>query len=261
MPAMDYAQVAGLYDVYAQWEVDVPFFLQECRACRNVLELTSGTGRLSLPLLEAGVNLTCLDSSPEMLAILRRKLQARGLSAPLYEMDICNFALPEKFDLIIIPFHAFAEISEPQAQQQALAAIRAHLAQGGRFICTLGNPAIRLKKCDGQVYTRGVFPLPEEQGTLVLASMETYDPATRLVRGAQFYEIYAPDGLMRSKRLVKIQFFVHSYETFERLYRSQGYEKVALYGDYQHGTYDPENSAYMLWVLKLVHRTPWNNEH
>jgi hypothetical protein len=49
MPAMDYSKVADLYDLYVQTEVDVPFFLQEAQGCQSVLELTSGTGRLSLP--------------------------------------------------------------------------------------------------------------------------------------------------------------------------------------------------------------------
>jgi hypothetical protein len=76
MPAMDYSIIADLYDVYARTELDVPFFLQESQVCRSVLELASGTGRLSLPLIEAGVPLSCLDNSPEMLGYLRRKLQA-----------------------------------------------------------------------------------------------------------------------------------------------------------------------------------------
>ena len=44
MPAMDYAQVAELYDAYVQTEMDVPFFLEAAQGCQRVLELTSGTG-------------------------------------------------------------------------------------------------------------------------------------------------------------------------------------------------------------------------
>jgi uncharacterized protein YdhG (YjbR/CyaY superfamily) len=61
MPAMDYSKVADLYDLYAQIEVDISFFLQEAQGCNSILELTSGTGRLSLPLIRAHVPLTCLD--------------------------------------------------------------------------------------------------------------------------------------------------------------------------------------------------------
>ncbi len=249
MPAMDYAQVADLYDVYARTDMDVAFFLQESQHCRNVLELTAGTGRLSLPLIQAGVSLACLDSSPEMLAVLRRKLQAQELSAPIYEMDICNFSLPERYDLIIIPFNAFAEIVDPASQQAALAAIRSHLAGAGRLICTLHNPAIRLKNVDGQIRLRGKYVLPGGGGTLFLSSYENYDSSTRLIQGAQFYELYAPDGVMASKRFVEIQFLLHSRETFEALACSQGFRTVALYGDYARAAFQPETSPFMIWIL------------
>jgi SAM-dependent methyltransferase len=250
MPAMNYAQVAELYDSYVQTEMDVPFFLEEARGCRNVLELTSGTGRLSLPLLRAGVPLSCLDSSPEMLAVLRRKLEAEGLAAPVFEMDVCNFALEERYDLILIPFHAFGEIADHAAQQAALGAIRAHLAPGGRLVVTLHNPVVRLQGADGQVRLRGQFPLLEEGGTLFLSSVEGYDPLTRLVSGAQFYELYGPDGVMQSKRFLALRFFLHSPETFAALAREQGFHTVTVYGDYQRAAFDPLKSPFMIWVLE-----------
>ena len=71
MPAMDYSRVAELYDAYVTTDFDVAFFLTEAHGAKHVLELMSGTGRLSLPLIRAGARLTCVDNSPEMLAILR----------------------------------------------------------------------------------------------------------------------------------------------------------------------------------------------
>lgn len=249
MGAMDYSKVADLYDLYARTDMDVPFFLQEAQGCRNVLELTSGTGRLSLPLIQAHVPLTCLDNSPEMLAVLRRKLLERALSAPVYEMDATCFSLPERFDLIIIPFNSFGEFADPAAQRSTLAAIHAHLTDTGRLICTLHNPRIRLKAIDGQVHLRGKFPLPDGQGTLFLSSWENHDPATHLVTGAQFYELYDRDGILQSKRFVDVRFFLHTRETFEPLAQAQGFRVVALYGDYERAAFQPETSPFMIWVL------------
>ncbi len=249
MPAMDYSKVAELYDVYAQTDIDVTFFLQEAQGCGKVLELTSGTGRLSIPLLQAKAPLSCLDSSPEMLTVLRRKLREYGLAAPVYEMDATNFSLAEKFDLIIIPFNAFAEITDPGAQQKMLATIRAHLAASGRLICTLHNPAIRLKSIDGQVHLRGQYALPDKSGTLLLSSLERYDPATRLVTGAQFYEVHGPEGILQAKWSMDLKFFLHSRETFRALIDAQGYRVVAVYGDYARSAFQPESSPFMIWVL------------
>ncbi len=84
-----FSRIADLYDTYVQVDFDIPFFLQETRKCSGeVLELMSGTGRVSLPLVEAGVRLTCVDKSAEMLTILRHKLAARNLSANIVQADV-----------------------------------------------------------------------------------------------------------------------------------------------------------------------------
>lgn len=248
MPAMDYSRVAALYDLYARTEIDIPFFIEAGRGAPNVLELTSGTGRLSIPLLEAGVRLSCLDSSPEMLEVLRAKLHARGLSAPIYTLDVSSFTLPERFDLILFPFNAFAEIQDPAQQQSTLEAVRAHLLPGGRFICTLHNPAARLKQVDGQTRLRGRFPLPNAAGELALYSTERYDPASGMVNGEQGYELRAPTGDLLDRFSVGINFVLHTREAFEKL-AERFFQVQALYGDYSRAAYQPGESPFMIWVL------------
>ncbi len=249
MPAMDYSKVASLYDLYANTDIDVPFFVQEGRGRQSVLELMCGTGRLSIPLIEAGVRLSCLDGSAEMLNLLKEKFRARGIWMPIYEMDACHFSLPARYDLIIIPFNSFAEIYDPVEQERSLKAIRAHLVDGGRLICTLHNPAVRLESVDGQIHQRGIFPLPDPGGHLILSTVENYDPATRLVKGAQFYELYDADGVLQSKRFVQLVFYLHGKDDFEALVRSQGFEVEALYGDYKRAEFDAQRSPFMIWSL------------
>ncbi len=249
MPAMNYALVANLYDAYAQTDIDVLFFLEEAKDCNNVLELTSGTGRLSLPLLRAGIPLTCLDNSAEMLAVLRRKLAEAELMAAVYELDASNFSLPNTYDLILIPFNAFAEFTDEAAQRSTLAAIHSHLTDSGRLIVTLHNPPVRLKGVNGQLQVRGKFGLPDGQGSLFLSSWEQHNSKTNTVEGAQFYEVYDPEGVMQAKRFVDLKFCLHSKEAFEALATSQGYKTLALYGDYGRARFDNNTSPFMIWVL------------
>ena len=68
----DYDRVADIYDVYVASDLDIGFYLEEAGKVRGkVLELMCGTGRVSVRLLEAGVDLTCVDASEEMLARLK----------------------------------------------------------------------------------------------------------------------------------------------------------------------------------------------
>ena len=73
---IDYDSVAEIYDLYVTADYDIPFFLSETAKVEGpVLELTAGTGRLSLPLVQAGVRLTCVDNSQGMLDVLSRKFK------------------------------------------------------------------------------------------------------------------------------------------------------------------------------------------
>ncbi|MGB5400132.1 MAG: class I SAM-dependent methyltransferase, partial [Thermoanaerobaculia bacterium] len=61
MPAFDYSLVADLYDSFCRFEDDIEFFRKCLQGSTGpVLELMAGTGRISLPLLEAGVELVCV---------------------------------------------------------------------------------------------------------------------------------------------------------------------------------------------------------
>ncbi len=250
MPAMDYEGVARLYDSYVTTDVDVPFFLREAgKAAGAVLELTAGTGRVSIPLLEAGVDLTCVDSSPAMLEVFREKLRAKGLTAELIRADMCDLSLDQQFELIFIPFNSFAEITEPARQRQALARIHRHLSEAGRFICTLHNPPVRLEKADGRKRLLGRFPLPDGQGTLSLSSAECYDATTELVTGTQFYRIADEYGQILSEETLDIRFSVHHRDSFEALATAAGYCVEALYGDYSCSPFDADTSPFMIWVM------------
>jgi SAM-dependent methyltransferase len=253
MPAMNYSQVAHLYDLYVNTDVDIPFFLKEAEQSSEVLELMSGTGRLSIPLIEAGISLTCIDNSKKMLEILHKKLNQKELTAKVYQMDICHLHLKGFYDLVIIPFHSFAEILVHHDQVKALTGIYNILSQDGRFICTLHNPPIRLKSVKGQLKQIGEFPLPNDEGTLSLSTLENYDAANSCVTGKQVYEIYDLNGEILSKSSIDIQFCLHEKDSFEELVKTAGFNVVALYGDYSHSPFDPYKSPFMIWVLKKPH--------
>jgi ubiquinone/menaquinone biosynthesis C-methylase UbiE len=104
---ISHSSVAHLYDFYVNTQFDFPFFLAEAKEARGkVLELACGTGRLSIPLLLAGIDLTCVDYAEEMLKVFRNKLDENRLSCQVAHQDMAELALPERFNLIFIPLHA-----------------------------------------------------------------------------------------------------------------------------------------------------------
>ena len=243
--------VADWYDAYVTTTSDIPFFVEIARQSTGpVLELMAGTGRVSVPLVEAGVDLTCVDLSAPMLAHLAEKLAARGLSAQLEVQDIRVLDLSgRRFDLALLPFQAFGELVSPADQRQALERVHTHLLPGGRFICTLHNPLIRRRGIDGALHLRGTVELPNQQSTLMLWSHEQEEPNTGAVRAIQLYEVYDHEGRMVEKRYLDVRFCLLERAEFARLAEEAGFRVQALYGAYDGTAFTEQTSPYMIWVL------------
>jgi SAM-dependent methyltransferase len=247
----DYDIIADLYDIYVPSTYDISFFINEtAKASGEVLELMSGTGRVSIPLIEAGVRLTCVDISVKLNAILENKLRQKGLKADVYRMDARELDLQKKFDMVIIPFQSFSHIVSTQDQRKTLERIKEHLKPGGMFICTLGNTSVRKKSVDGQLKFFRKYPLPEIRGELLLWIVETFSPDdAQVVEGKQFYEIYNDQGVLQSKRLLELQFRLTNRDEFEEAAKASGFRIKAFYRDYSYAEFK-DDSPFMIWILE-----------
>src|SRR5207244_1015020 len=77
---------------------DIPFYMEEARKAGGpVLELACGTGRLTIPIAQAGVEIVGLDLSPSMLSHACTKAKAAGVDIKFVEGDCRTFALGRKF--------------------------------------------------------------------------------------------------------------------------------------------------------------------
>ena len=250
MQPIAFDEVADLYDVYVRTEFDIPFWLEECQGVKGkVLELMSGTGRVSLPLLRAGVDLTCVDRSPGMLGRLRAKAAEEGLVCESYCQDIAALDVPGKYSLIFIPFHSFSEILDAGQRLSALRRIREHLAEGGRFVVTLQNPVVRTADMDGAERSLGKYAMDNGNSLTVRVRMG-YNPTTQLASGEQTYEISDAAGTVTERRVLEIRFRLFGRDEFEKLLREAGFEVEMLYGDYGKGELQEGKSAFMLLALK-----------
>ncbi len=248
--SISYSTVAHLYDSYVNTDFDLPFFLDEAKNARGkVLELACGTGRLSIPLLQAGVDLTCVDYSEEMLEIFRKKLEINHLSCRIFNQDMTDLSLPDRFDLIFIPFHSFAEILDESKHARALAKMREHVAEAGRFICTLHNPVVRTRSMDGTIKELGRFPAGAGR-TLIVSTCFKYDEYSQTVNGIQFYDVYGAQDILVEKKQLPVSFHLFHRSQFEKLAHTAGFKVVQLYGDYERSPFNEAKSPFMIWVLE-----------
>jgi ubiquinone/menaquinone biosynthesis C-methylase UbiE len=248
--AINFDKVADLYDFYVKADFDIPFFLKEAGGFkREILELMCGTGRVSIPLLEAHHRLTCVDCSQAMLDVLADKILTRHFPVHLVRMDVTELGLGKKFGLILAPFHGFSEIISAEGQRRALKAVARHLEKEGHFICTLQNPTLRLREADGCLHVLGQFPAGGNT-MLVVSYTNRYDAATGLVSGWQFYELYNHLNVLTEKRFLEINFRPVSKQEFEDLLQGLHLEVESLYGDYEYSPFDEDQSSYMIYKLR-----------
>jgi 2-polyprenyl-3-methyl-5-hydroxy-6-metoxy-1,4-benzoquinol methylase len=114
-----YSGVADLYGVYVDAMFDIPFWINESRKSGKVLEMTSGAGRVTIPLAKSGIRVTALDISEDLVHVLGKKAERERLDIEIHEAGIRSFRPDRKFPLIIMRFNSMQEIMIPSIARRS----------------------------------------------------------------------------------------------------------------------------------------------
>lgn len=252
---------ANLYDSYIKWDVgDVQFFIEEALAANGeVLEIGCGTGRITIPLAQNGVQVTGLDLSHEMLEILKQKADKLKVSEKkritfLYG-DMRNFQLEKRFSLIIIPFRAFQHILTPGEQRIALENIRSHLSPQGRLIINVFDPNLDII-CSHSGYLghalklSGEFHHPTSGNSVLIWDSREYNRAEQVLHEIRYFEEIDSDGVVISRHYIDMHLrYMFRYE-MQYLLEVCGYKMLGLYGDFQRNPFIAGGEQ--IWIVEKV---------
>ena len=174
-----YDLVAGAYATGAVLDF---YRRQIARYGEPVLELACGSGRLTIPLAEAGVQVTGLDLSEAMLNRAIAKAADRGVQLSLVRGDIRNFQLGQAFKCIVIPAQSLTHLHTREEIEACFSCVQRHLAEDGRFVIELFHPWVELLARDsGQRYGVGEYEDPHGGDSRVFVTEETrYEAATQV---------------------------------------------------------------------------------
>ncbi|MCB0234494.1 MAG: class I SAM-dependent methyltransferase, partial [Anaerolineae bacterium] len=181
----DFDRFARFYDLdYDSFQEDVAMYLGFAeRTGGPLLELGCGTGRLLLPLAEAGYEVTGVDMSEQMLAIARAKLDAGDLSdqATLLLADMREVQLEQRYRLAFIAINSFMHLTTMEDQLAALRTWRDALLPGGLLVIDVFNPnPQQLLEADGRVEMQGRWFDPDTGATVMKHFTRTLDDALQL---------------------------------------------------------------------------------
>jgi SAM-dependent methyltransferase len=141
----------------------------------RILELCCGTGRLTLPIAKDGYTICGVDFTSSMLEQAKVKASEEGLEIEFIEADIRTLDLPEKYDLIFIPFNSIHHLYKNEDLFKAFKVVKNHLNEGGLFLFDCFNPNIQ-------------FIVEGEKGPKEIADYTTKDGREVLVKQVMRYE-------------------------------------------------------------------------
>jgi SAM-dependent methyltransferase len=241
---------------------DIDFFVRLAVDLRpkRVLELACGTGRVTIPLAEAGARngfeVVGLELVPHMLESARERL---GESAPeirerleLLEGDMRTWEAPLPFDLIVSPCSSMCHLLTLEDQLAAWRQAFRNLSPGGRLVVDVSMP-------DLAAYGDSFLTPPRE---VMQVDRDTRDPdsgerliryrTTRYLAHEQRARIrYLYDRLQEDKVQERFASDYESHVYYPReltlLFLHSGFEVKAMYGDY-HGRPLGERSRSLIVV-------------
>jgi SAM-dependent methyltransferase len=138
--------VARFYDFEQQhFTDDIPFYITYAQQCGGeVLEGACGTGRILIPMAQAGSTVTGLDNSQGMLDVAKKKVEQLDKITQsrisLIRGDLTDFNIGKRFALIFIAYRSFQCLVTKEEQGACLDCIRKHLADDGLVILDLFAP-------------------------------------------------------------------------------------------------------------------------
>ena len=249
----NFDQWAGIYDwVFAEKLDDVPFYVEEAVASGGpVLELGSGTGRITLPIAQSGVEIVGLESSMEMLKVARAEsaaLEAGGRITWAHG-DMRDFSLGREFALVIIPFRGFLSLLSCRGAAQ-LPELR-KVPPGARRQAGIR----RLRAGSGYAHGRRQHALPLHGRTatrrrdvsLVIWHQNRFDNHNQVNSARTILDEVDSEGevVRRLYREFQIR-YMHRFEA-QHLLELCGFLVEELYGDFDRNPFD-ETSEEMVWI-------------
>ncbi|HUW58429.1 MAG TPA: class I SAM-dependent methyltransferase [Planctomycetota bacterium] len=251
---------ADVYDDYASGlPGDVEFYVAEAQKTDGeVLEIACGTGRILIPIAEAGHRITGLDVTPTMLTVCRRKVAALPQEVAgritLHEADMRDFDLGKQFPLVICPYRAFLHNLTVEDQLAALACIRRHLTRDGRFVMNVFDPKLELisphlqeeNASDYELY-RSYFD-STTGNQIDVYEKRWYDPTGQVVHCDSRFVEKLPSGKEKPRGTKTLTLrWVYRWE-MEHLFARAGFEVVELLGNFDRDAF--RYGREQIWIVR-----------
>jgi SAM-dependent methyltransferase len=244
-PNRSYAPYAEVYDVlFDHLNAETDFYVNQAKQIAgdggDILELGSGTGRLTRHLLAAGFTVTAVDPSAEMLG---RAVPRLAKFAPRYrphQADIRKMELGQTFPIAMAPYGMVAHLLTDDDRLAAFSRVHRHLRPGGVFIFDDMPGWLGPAADSTQLYerSRGVDPVT---GLTVRLLCNCLDVAEQPLSVRYDIIDWLSNGKVARRIVVRVVFRNIALADELALLRRAGFVEVELFGDFAGRPFDANN--------------------
>ncbi len=246
---------AQFYDAdYRRYTDDLEAILDLAAECGDpILELGCGTGRVLVPLADAGHTITGIDISPALLDIARQKSQIANCESrmSLIKADLRTFDLPQKnFAFAFCTSNTLMHLPTQADQLALLRNAHRHLQLNGLLLIDLFNPDLpRLLAVNGVQELADQWE-DETSGAQVFKwCVRRVDWAEQIQETLFIYEELFPDGAVRRTPCPFPLRFLWRSEA-ELLLEKAGFTVEDVWGDFDGNPYDMSSEHLILLARK-----------
>lgn len=228
-------------------EQDVEFYRAMAQRLRpsRVLELASGSGRVTIPLArlaaEVGFTVVGLERSDDMIAEAERKktslTEAEKDGLTFVKGDLRDWQASQPFDLIVTPCSSLSHLLSLDDQIAAWTRARANLVPGGRFVVDLAMADLRGYADSMQTPPRTPLEIdidtrdPNNGDRLLRYKTTQYFPHEQRSAIRFVYDKF-PDSKQVDRYLSDFDCHVYYPREVELLFRLTGFRVESRLGDY-----------------------------
>jgi 2-polyprenyl-3-methyl-5-hydroxy-6-metoxy-1,4-benzoquinol methylase len=163
----------------------------------EILDVGAGTGRLAIPLSQAGFQVTAVDASRGMLDVLKRKDTNKLITT--HQNLVQELDLNEKFPFIACVFSVFCYLTTEDDLRNCVRAIASHLSVGGKALVDF----------TARVSFQGLSYQSEDLIRTVIVEEENSEEG--LFRYFETVQISSPNGALEYKDEFSIKYWDHSF--------------------------------------------------
>ncbi|MBZ0138100.1 MAG: class I SAM-dependent methyltransferase [Planctomycetes bacterium] len=237
---------------------DVAYFSKLAKQAKRVLELATGTGRVTIPMARAGAKVTGIELRDKMLAAADEHLSAEKPEVrqrvELFQGDMRAFDLGKTFPLIVIPFRAFQHLIDVRDQRACLECCRDHLTRQGSLVINLFDPNLKIlasSLAPNATASRKVGEVELKGGERVVAfATRTSCPEEQWFEEDWVYECFDKGGRSQWRRSRKFRLRWFGRYEMEHMFELCGLEVEKLEGGFKGQAY--HHGGEQIWTVRRV---------